>query len=171
MPSQRQCKGWPWSDGSSVLAGLASRKGYFFLPVYFVVGVGVHPKVILSPQEHRTEASCQAPSSLSPNTNKHGAPRFPTTMGRQLPLLTEHLRTRGFTPRLIASCDAVFGWYHWKVCSFLKGSRGAIDLGKGEVGEGLWGGERGDTIVGTYCMRDKFKNKISTKKFKTKDMQ
>lgn len=33
------------------------------------------------------------------------------------------------------------------------------------------GRKEGDTIVGLYCMRDKFKNKISTKKFKTKDMQ
>lgn len=32
----------------------------------------------------------------------------------------------------------MFDWYPWMACSFLKGSRGGVDLGRGEMKVGNW---------------------------------
>lgn len=43
----------------------------------------------------------------------------------------------------------------WDVCSFQKGNRAIVDLGRGEVaGIGGRGGRGGEAVVGMYRMRE-----------------
>lgn len=50
-------------------------------------------------------------------------------------------------PSHFASCYAIFGWYIWKTCSFLKENWEGVDLGE-KGGWGLLGGvEGGETAV------------------------
>ena len=68
----------------------------------------------------------------------------------------------GFVSGLVVSCYAVFSWYPWEACSFLKGNRGGEDLGERGGERGLLGGvERGKT--GMYCIREKQTNKREKK--------
>lgn len=45
-------------------------------------------------------------------------------------------------PSVIVTCNALFGWYPWNVCSFQKGNRG-MDLWERGGGEDLGGVEDG----------------------------
>ena len=37
---------------------------------------------------------------------------------------------RGFVPSVIITCSAMFGFYPWEPCSFLKENRRRVDLGE-----------------------------------------
>lgn len=51
---------------------------------------------------------------------------------------------------LSVSCYAMFSWYSWETCSFLKEEGRTVELGDGEGGATRKSGGRG----GTYCVSE-----------------
>lgn len=56
---------------------------------------------------------------------------------------------------LIAPSDAVLGWYHWKICSFMTESEAAADHGQRGAGVGRRGGSGGNGWNVFYKRRTK----------------
>lgn len=64
---------------------------------------------------------------------------------------------RRFVSSLTVICYAIFSWYPWEACSFVKGNRGVVDLGERE-GEETVSEERreGRLQLGCNVMREEF---------------
>ena len=95
---------WSWSNNQGASMSLSKELHVYIMVVGVTIGMGIVSDTFACSWNY-----------------------FPHT-GLTCPVLIW-----GYVPSFIVSCYALFCWYPWKACSFLKENRGEWILGRGEV--------------------------------------